>query len=118
MIVPRRIVGVMRATLVILAAARFDRDFNFVVTGVLDCEQDASIGFVRDAPQQLSPLVVLLDKGQSAVSGGTRTAHGLRQPQRELPIRTGIAVDKVPKRVRNVVTIDIAATLDFEGDIS
>jgi hypothetical protein len=43
--------------------------------------------------------------------------HGLRQPQRELPIGTGVAVDKVPKRFRNIVTIDIAAALDFEGDI-
>jgi hypothetical protein len=42
----------------------------------------------------------------------------LRQPQGKLPIRTGVVIDKVPKRVRNVVTIDIAATLDFEGDIS
>jgi hypothetical protein len=50
MIVPRGIVGVMRMILVILAAARFDRDFGFVVTGSLDCEQDASIGFVGDQP--------------------------------------------------------------------
>lgn len=35
----------------------------------------------------------------------------------ELPIRTGVPLDKVPKRFRNVVTIDIAARLDFEGDI-
>jgi hypothetical protein len=32
MIVPRGIVGVMRMILGILAAARFDRDFDFVVT--------------------------------------------------------------------------------------
>ena len=39
---------------------------------------------------------------------------------RKASCRSGPAwlIDKVPKRVRNVVTIDIAATLDFEGDIS
>ena len=60
MIVPRGIIGVMRATLAIVATARFDRDFDFVVTGPLDGEQDASIGLVRDQPLQLSLLVVLL----------------------------------------------------------
>jgi hypothetical protein len=44
--------------------------------------------------------------------------HGLGEPQGELPIRTGVAIDKVAKRFRNVVIIDIAASLDFEGDIS
>ena len=43
-------VGVMRAILIILSAARLDRDFDFVVTGPLDGEQDASIGLVRDQP--------------------------------------------------------------------
>jgi hypothetical protein len=66
----------MREILVILAAARFDRDFDFVVTGVLDGEQDTSIRFVGDPPQQLGLLVVLLDKGQSAVSDGARAGHG------------------------------------------
>jgi hypothetical protein len=28
-----------------------------------------------------------------------------------------MAIDKVEKRFRNIVTIDIAAALDFEGDI-
>ena len=40
--------------------------------------------------------------------------HGLGEPS----IRTGVAFDKVAKRFRNVVIIDIAASLDFEGDIS
>jgi hypothetical protein len=30
--------------------------------------------------------------------------HGLGEPQGELPIRTGVAIDKVAKRFRNVVT--------------
>jgi hypothetical protein len=51
MIVPRGIIGVMRAILVILAAARLDRDFDFVVTGVLDREQDTSVGFIGKLPQ-------------------------------------------------------------------
>jgi hypothetical protein len=38
MTVPRGMIHVMRVILVILAAARFDRDFDFVVTGVLDGE--------------------------------------------------------------------------------
>jgi len=50
MIFPRGFVGVMRAILIILSAARLDRDFDFVVTGPLDGEQDASIGLVRDQP--------------------------------------------------------------------
>jgi hypothetical protein len=32
--------------------------------------------------------------------------------------RDSVAINEVPKRFRNVATIDIAATLDFEGDIS
>jgi hypothetical protein len=52
-----------------LAVARL-RDFDFVVRGPLDGEQDASIGFVRDQPQQFSLFIVLLDDGQSAVSNG------------------------------------------------
>jgi hypothetical protein len=67
----------MRAILIILSAARFDRDFDFVVTGVLDREQDASIGFIRDPPQQLSPIIVLLGESQSAVSDGARAGHGV-----------------------------------------
>ena len=35
-----------------------------------------------------------------------------------LPIRTGVAIDKVPNRLRNIVSVDVAANLDFEGDIS
>jgi hypothetical protein len=46
---PRGIIGVMRASLVILAA-RVDRDLDFVVTGMLNGEQDASIRFVGDPP--------------------------------------------------------------------
>jgi hypothetical protein len=38
-------------------------------------------------------------------------------PQGEVPIGTGVTIDNVAKRFRNVVTIDIAARLDFEGDI-
>jgi hypothetical protein len=34
---------------------------NFVVTGMLDREQDTAIGFIGKLPQQLSLLVVLLD---------------------------------------------------------
>src|ERR1700733_16077634 len=47
----------------------------------------------------------------------TVPTHDLSQPQGELPIRTGVAIDKVSKRFRNIVTIDIATALDFEGDI-
>jgi hypothetical protein len=72
----------MRATLVILAAAGFDRDFNFVVTGVIDREQDTSIRFVGDQPKQLSLLIVLLDEGQSASIGRRGDCSWLRQPQR------------------------------------
>jgi hypothetical protein len=35
-----------------------------------------------------------------------------------MAIRTDVAGDKVSDRFWNVVTIDIPATLDFEGDIS
>jgi hypothetical protein len=80
--------------------------------------QDASIRFVGEQLQQPSVLNVRLGKGQSAISDGAGVRHGLRQPQRELSIRSGVAINEVPKRVGNVVTIDIAATLDFEGDIS
>jgi hypothetical protein len=34
-----------------LYVARFDRDFDFVVTGVLDRKQYASVGFVGKLPQ-------------------------------------------------------------------
>jgi hypothetical protein len=44
--------------------------------------------------------------------------HDLCQPQRELPIRTGVAIDKVAKGFRNVLTIHIAARLDFQRDIT
>jgi hypothetical protein len=80
--------------------------------------QDASIRFVGEQLQQPGVLKVRLGKGQSAISDGAGVRHGLRQPQRELPIGTGVIIDEVPKRFRNVVTIDIAAALNFEGDIS
>jgi hypothetical protein len=35
---------------------------GFVETGVLDGEQDTTIGFIGKLPQQLSRLVVLLDE--------------------------------------------------------
>jgi hypothetical protein len=41
----------------------------------------------------------------------------LCQSQGELPIGTGVALDEVPEHFRNIVPIDVAATLDFEGDI-
>jgi hypothetical protein len=84
---------------------------------VLDGEQDASIRLVGEQSQQPGVLNVRLGEGQSTISDGARAAHGLRQPQRELPIGTGVAINEIPKRFRNVVTVDIAATLDFEGDI-
>jgi hypothetical protein len=34
-----------------LYIARVDRDFNFVVTGMLDREQNTTIGFVGQPPQ-------------------------------------------------------------------
>jgi hypothetical protein len=53
MIVPRGIVGVMRAILVILAAARFDRDFGFRAARCpLRGAQDASVRFVGEQLQQ------------------------------------------------------------------
>jgi hypothetical protein len=91
------------------------------VTGVRDGEQHTSLGFIGKLSQELSLLVVLLDEGQSAVSDGARAGHGLRQPKRKLPIRTGVAINEIPKCVRNVgnvVSIDIAARLNFEGDVS
>jgi hypothetical protein len=78
----------------------------------------ASIGFVRDQPKQFSLFVVLLDEGQSAVSNGAGGCLRLYQPHGKLlPIRADVAIDKVLQRIRNIVTIDIAAALDFEGDI-
>jgi hypothetical protein len=59
-----------------LSVTRFDRDFDFVVTGVLDREQDASIGFVGELPQELSLLVILLDESQFTVPDGARVGHG------------------------------------------
>jgi hypothetical protein len=47
-------IGVMRAILVIFAAARVDRDREFVMTGVLDREQHATIGFIGKSLQQLA----------------------------------------------------------------
>ena len=59
-----------------LAVARFERGrLGFVVTGVLDREQDAAIGFIGKLPQQLSLLVVILDEGQSSVSDGARSGQ-------------------------------------------
>jgi hypothetical protein len=60
----------------ILAFSRFNGNFDFVVTGSLDREQDASIGFVSNQPKKLRLLVVLLDQGQSAISNGAGGAHG------------------------------------------
>jgi hypothetical protein len=118
MIVPRGIVGVMRMILVILAAARFDRDFDFVVTGSLDCEQDASNRLRRRSALAVEPSRCPVRRGPVCGIGWREGWSWMCQPQREPPIRTGVAIDEVPKRVRNVVTIDIAAALDFEGDIS
>jgi hypothetical protein len=72
-----------------LAIARFDRDFDFVVTGVLDREQDASIRFVGEQPKEVSLLVVLLDEGQSAVSDGAGAAHD--RASRSVSCRSGPA---------------------------
>jgi hypothetical protein len=58
---------------VILAAARFDRDLDFVVTGMFDREQDASIRFVREQSQQSSVLDVRLGEGRSAIPVGARS---------------------------------------------
>ena len=55
-------------------------------------------------------------KGNGLVEWTVPT-HDLSQPQGELTIGTGVAIDKVSKRFRNIVTIDIAEALDFEGDI-
>jgi hypothetical protein len=48
--------------MLLLSVARFDRDFDFVVTGVLDREQDTAICFIGKLPQELSFLVVLLEE--------------------------------------------------------
>jgi hypothetical protein len=40
-----------------VVAARFDRDLDFVVRGMLNREKDPSIGFVGDQPQQFSFLL-------------------------------------------------------------
>jgi hypothetical protein len=84
----------MRASLVILAA-RVDRDLDFVVTGMLDGEQDASIRFVGDPPQQLGLLVVLLGEANlryrmargllMAVPAATRVADPARRGCRRNP---------------------------------
>jgi len=100
-----------------LAVARFNRNFDFVVTGSLDREQDASIGFVSDQPKQLSLLVILLDEGQSAISNGAGGCSWVCQPQGELPIRTDVAIHKVLHRFRNVVSANIATDPDFEGNV-
>jgi len=34
-----------------LSVTRLDRDFDFVVTGMLDREQDTTIGFIGESPQ-------------------------------------------------------------------
>ena len=80
--------------------------------------QDASIRFVGELLQQSGVINVRLSEGQSAISDGAGVRHGLHQPQRELAVMAGIAINEVPKGFRNVVTIDIAAGLDFEGDIT
>lgn len=98
-----------------LGIARFDRDFDFVVMGSLDSEQDAPVGFVSDQPKKLSRLVVLLGEGQSAVSDRARAAHGYAS--RRASWRSGPAWHEVLQRIRNVVTVDVASALDFEGDI-
>jgi hypothetical protein len=82
---------------------------------VLDREQDASIRFVRDLP--VEPSRCPARRGPVCGIGRREGWSWLCQPQRELPIGTGAAIDKVPKVFRNVLTIDIAAGLDFEGDI-
>jgi hypothetical protein len=79
--------------------------------------QDASIRFVGEQLQKPGVLNVRLGKGQSAISDGAGVRHGLRQLQRELPIGICVAIDKVLQYIRNVVTIDIATTSNFEGDI-
>ena len=86
----------MRATLVILAAARFDRDFVFVVTGVLDREQDTSISIIGKPPQELSSHC---PTRRELVCGiGRREGWSwLCQPQGNLPIMTSVAINEVPK---------------------
>ena len=42
----------------------------------------------------------------------------LHQAQRKPSIVAGVAIDEVSERFRNIVTIDIAAALDFACDIS
>jgi hypothetical protein len=44
--------------------------------------------------------------------------HGYARRMARLLIRTCVAIDKVLEDIRNVVTFDIAAAPDFEGDIS
>jgi hypothetical protein len=67
-------------------------------------------------------FVKMLCLGQWRSVRRYRTARGLlmalRQPQRELPIGARVAINEIPKIFRNVMTIDIAAALDFESDIS
>jgi hypothetical protein len=82
---------------------------------MLDRDQDTSIRFVGEQSQQSSVLNVWLGEGQVCGIGRREGWSWLRQPQRELPIGTGVAIDKIPKRFRNIVTIDVAAALDFEG---
>jgi hypothetical protein len=88
----------MRAILVILATARLDWDFDFVVTRVLDGEQDASIRFVGEQLQQPGVLNVRLGKGQSTVSDGARAGHG--HASRNASCRSGPA--KLPTKSRSV----------------
>jgi hypothetical protein len=75
MILPRGMIGVMRAILVI-SVARLDRDVGFrAVRCLLHVAQDASVRFVGKQLQQPGILNVRLGKGQSAISDGARVRH-------------------------------------------
>ena len=91
---------------------------GFVVTGVLDREQYSVIGFVGKLPQQFEPSHCPARRGPicgiGRREGWTWLCH---QPQRKLPTRSGVDIDKVLKRFRNVATVNIAAALNFEGHI-
>jgi hypothetical protein len=61
----------------------------------------------RLVPEVVRPI-------HAARTAGPKT---LREPQNEMAIRTDVTLDKISDRIRNVLTIDVAAGLNFEGDI-
>jgi hypothetical protein len=120
MIVPRGIVGVMRAILVMLFPK--DRSEETLSPYKFPPPQRPSRRSRWPYAERIGPNSYdeagIVGLGTTDWRLWLGVGHGLGEPQPELPIRTDVAIDEVFKRFRNIVTIDIAAALDFEGDIS